>query len=516
MAVDTEKVIKRVEALFGDPRTKLESYWDTVYKYILPERAQFFRPKSDETPGELAEEVFDSTAIDAAERLANLIMARLTPPWGTWFRLAPGDDIIDEQQRETMQEPLQLAAQRMHRRLSKANFYQEFQPLLLDRIVGGTGSMAADVTPELRFRCMPLSEVAIDEDGRGMVNAVAQRMTLSLNDIERAWPKADVSEIKRKNRDPHKRDIEVCCIEEREADEQYVYTVVTKAEKVLLETRTYPVRTRLATRWTKIPGNAYGSGPGQRGIASVRALNKLVELSLKQAVLAVAAPYTVVDDGIINPMTVSIEPGEMIPVASNDLNNPSIRVLESGNNFDVSMFNIDMLRNEIKRVFMQDQFSSLDRTPRSATEVAERTRIIAQDLGASIARLQQEVLLPVLQTTYYVMAQSGELPEGLGLDGGQVKVEFTSYLAQSQWQADEQAILETLTYAAQFGELDPEAGMVVDFTQAIRELASLKGVPAKMIRTTEQTKQLLQQGSQGVAAMQTAEGVAGGMAGPQQ
>jgi hypothetical protein len=114
------------------------------------------------------------------------------------------------------------------------------------------------------------------------------------------------------------------------------------------------------------------------------------------------------------------------------------------------------------------------------------------------------------------MAQNGELPPGMGLDGGAVKVEFTSYLAQSQWSADEQAILEMLSFAAQFGQIDPEAGMVVDFTQAIRELAALKGVPAKMIRSAEETKQMLQQGAEGMGAMQTAEGVAGGMAGTQQ
>ena len=330
MAVNVEDVIKRATELFDSGiRTKLESYWDTAYKYMLPERAQFFRPTTQETPGEMAEEVFDSTAQDAADRLANLIMARLTPPWGTWFRLAPGNDIIDEAEREQMREPLQLAAQRMHRRLADANFYQEFQPMLLDRIVGGTGAMAADVAPELRFRCMPLSEVAIDEDGRGVVNAVAQRMTLSINDIKRAWPRADTAEIERKYRDLNKRCHEVLCIEEREADGQYSYKAVMKADKLLLEQATYPVRTRLATRWTKVPGNSYGSGPGQKALADVRALNKLKELSLKQAVLAVAAPYTVLDDGIINPMTVSIEPGEMIPVTSNDLTVSSATIRSS-------------------------------------------------------------------------------------------------------------------------------------------------------------------------------------------
>mgnify|MGYP005843391451 CR=1 FL=1 len=516
MAVDLRAAQERVDQLFSQ-RQKLEIYWDTAYRFMLPEHAQFFSSSKHDTPGELAEEVFDSTASDSAERLANLILSRLTPPWGRWFRLAPGMLATTDEQKEQMRAPADMVVERMHRALLRSNFYQEFQPMLLDRIIGGTGALAVERKPELKFRCVPLTGVAIEEDGNGVVGTVAQRLTMSLAQVKRAFPEADFSELERQVKDPHKADVELYIMSEREVDGAYLTITFDKKTKTLLRKDITQLPTTLVSRWSKLPGSAYGRGPGQRALADVRALNKLKELSLKQALLATASPFTVVDDGVINPLTVNIEPGALIPVASNDLNNPSIRLLEGATKFDVSMFSMDRLRGEIKAVFMQDQFSALERTPRSATEVAERSRIIAQDLGASIARLQEEVLVPVLRIVYQALADVGELPDGFDIDGGALKVEFTSFLAQSQWQADEQAILEMLSFSAQFGEIDPEAGMVINYAVAMRKLATLKGIPGEMLRSNQEVQQLLQQGAEGQAALQQAggENVAGSGPAPQ-
>lgn len=506
MPAEAGQIAERVGELFAQ-RKHMEAYWDTAYRFMMPQRAAFFRESNERRdPGDMAEEVFDSTAEDAAERLVNLIIARLTPPWADWFRVVPGDDVQDPDEREGMTEALQLIGEKMRKALTKSNFYQEVQPQMLDRTIGGTGGLAGETFPELRFRCMPLPELAISEDGRGMIQEVAQRIKLSLRDLERAFPDADLEEVKRRVSDPYKSELEVYYLEEREADEQFKLTCVLKEPKMLLREEVNPTRTRMASRWSKVPGSPYGRGPGQRALSDVRALNKLKELSLKQALLAAASPYTVVDDGVINPLTVSIEPGELIPVASNDINNPTLRPLTTTAPFDVSMINMENLRQDIKKIFMQDQFSNLERTPRSATEVAERARVIAQDLGASISRYQQEVLEPVLRLTFYSLQLRGEVPEEFQLDGSVFKVEFTSYLSQSQQVEDQQNILEAAQIAAQFGQLDPDAGMVIDYTAAVRRFAALKGLPADLVRTRAQIEELKQRGAEGAAALQQVPG----------
>src|SRR5690625_7240634 len=85
--------VKRAEALF-DARREYEALWETAYRFSAPERAVFFRNES-RSPNEVGDEIFDSTAIDSAERLTNLIMSGLTPPWARRLRPPTGAPIRD-------------------------------------------------------------------------------------------------------------------------------------------------------------------------------------------------------------------------------------------------------------------------------------------------------------------------------------------------------------------------------------------------------------------------------------
>lgn len=494
-------ICKRVEQLFSD-RKPWESYWDTVYRFMMPERATFFQNnQNSQDPGSIADEIFDSTAEDSSERLANLIIARLTPPWMSWFKIEPGDAIQREDERQQMLGPLELATKKVLRRLAAMNFYQELQPAVLDRIVGGTGTITIEAKPRPRFRCRPLNQVALAEDAGGEIMEVGLAYKLSLDQIERAFPNKMPADFKEKYKSEsgackH----EVVTHEIREVDGNYRRKTVLKETKTELAKSTSTYATLLPSRWSKIPGTPYGRGPGLRALSDTRALNKLKELSLKNAALDVAGPYTAVDDGVINPYTITIQPFEIIPVASNDINNPSLRPLERPGNFDVSMFQMEDLRSTIKSIFMQDQFGNVDRTPRSAAEVMERTRILSQDLGASIARIQQEQIEPAIRAVFQMLSEEGELPEGLELDGDTLKLSFTSYLSQGQWAEEAQATMQLMQMGAQFGEADPEAGFVVDYPEALAHIGNLTGVPQRLIRGETDRKELMNQGAEGMAA----------------
>lgn len=499
-----DEVIKRVDKMFTDRQT-WESFWDTCYRFMMPERATFFR-ENQENPDDIGDEIFDSTAEDSAERLANLIMARLMPQWQQWFKIQPGYGVYDESERQQMLEPLEVLTTKMHKELQKANFYQEMQPALLDRIVGGTGGLSFSSEPRRKYRCVPLNQIAVGEDAGGEVMDVARKYQLSIRQIERAFPGKLDSEFKRKHEgNEEKCEHDVYTYELREVDGTYTKTTVLKPTKTKLESQTKPYACIMPSRWAKIPGSPYGRGPGHRALSDVRALNKIKELSLKNAALETAGPYSVVDDGVINPYTITVEPFEMIPVGSNDINNPSIKPLERSGNFDVGMFQMEELVNRIKAIFMQDQFGSAERTPRSAAEVMERTRILSQDLGASIARFQQEQVVPALRALYLDMRDKGEAPEGLDLDDETLKVEFTSYLSQGQWAEEVQNILQLLELSANFGEVDPEAGFVVDQPEALLRVGELTGVPQRLMRNQDQRKELMQQASEGAGAAAAAQ-----------
>lgn len=492
----THPALRRAKQMFND-RRPLESLWETAYRYILPERAAAF---AQNAPGQseqlrIGNEVFDSEAIDSAERLAELLLNGLIPQGMRWFRVVPGPYIRDARLREQLAPLLELATQVGQTYFEDSNFFLEMQPMMLDRIVGGTGVLSW--YPENgrgTFKTIPLSESALQEDYRGNVSAVARRYKLTARELLQAYGhKLDEPWRRTNERDLDARRHEVLSIEELSVTGEWeTTTVLAEGERELSKTVS-SYRRNYATRWAGVPGSPYGRGPGMRALSDVRLLNKLKELSVKNAALSTSGVYTVVDDGVINPYTVSLEPGARIPVASNSPNDPSILPLPTSADFNVAMFSLDDLRNSIKRVFMNDRFQPLGRTPLSALEVSERTRSLAESAGLATARLQAEVLTPLLQGIFIELGERGELPEGLDLTGHDLRVEYIGPLARAQWAEDEQNILTMATYAMEFGQVDAKAGLVVDAQRALRKLGEIKGVPSEILRTEAAVEELMQQ-----------------------
>jgi hypothetical protein len=503
--MDPEQLNKRIDKMFENRKT-WESLWQIAYEYMAPERAFFHQAAHEKIHGNTGEHIFDSTAIDSAERLVNLIVSGLIPPWSPWFRLVPGRTIVNPEQKELLRPLLEYAENMIHSVLAESNFYQEMQPMLLDRVIGGTGALLFLPGEDgVAFRALPLAEIALEEDNSGEVSAVARKYYLSLRDIMRSW---DVPEDFRlaNERNPEEPRHEVQAIAARDATGMWQYLVRLKQPLHVLETRITPYPPILATRWTRLPGTPYGRGPGLRALADVRALNKIKELSLQNAAKAVTGIYTAVDDGVLNPYVLSLDPGAIIPVASNSPNERSIDVLPRSADFDVAMWSIDELRNSIRAMFMSDQFGPLERTPRSATEVAERTRIVAQELGATIARLQYELLVPVLRSVFKWLADRDMLPPELNIDGTNINVEFISQLAQAQWAQQEQNIVQFMSIMTEFGQVDPKAGLLVDIHAAGRKVAEIKGIPTEILRSSEQIEMLMQEAAQNMEAMNDESG----------
>jgi len=504
----SEDIVSRVKQMF-DARIEYESLWETAYKYIAPERALFFSRKK-RTASEVQDEVFDSTAIDAAERLTNLIISGLTPPWQTWFRVTPGAGVTDITQRETLRPALQEIENRMFAMLGKSNFYQEMQPAILDRIVGGTCAicMIPDPTNQmLRFKAIPLGELAIAEDDSGRVVTIARRYKLSYRQLINAYGNKLPRDFRQKHEQRQDTDEhEIVALNDLTATGLWKYTVVLKETKteLLNETRMFPYM--FVSRWAKIPGSVYGRGPGLRALSDVRALNKIKELALKNAAKAVAGIYTVVDDGVVNPYTLTFEPGTFMPVGSNDRQNPTIAELPQSGDFNVSMFTMEDLRASILNVFMADNYGPTDKTPMTATEVQARTRIIAQDMGATISRMQFEMLMPIIRAVYGYMAEMDMVPQELSVDGGTLDVDFVSQLAQAQWAIDEQNLLEYTQTAVAFGEVDPKAGLIIDVHKALGRLAEIKHIPPAVLRTQDEIQAILDEAAQNQANIEAQGG----------
>jgi hypothetical protein len=130
-----------------------------------------------------------------------------------------------------------------------------------------------------------------------------------------------------------------------------------------------------------------------------------------------------------------------------------------------------------------------DRTPASATEVAERMADLSRRIGSAFGRLQAELVQPVLQRVIYILKKQGRI-EVPTVNGREVKVKSVSPLAQAQANQDISSIARFLELVN--GTFGPEMTMVlINSEETAAHLAKKFGVPDSLIRDEEERKQIV-------------------------
>jgi len=207
----------------------------------------------------------------------------------------------------------------------------------------------------------------------------------------------------------------------------------------------------------------------------IKTANKVVELVLKNASIAVTGIWQAEDDGVLNPANIKLIPGSIIPKA---VGSAGLTPLEAPGKFDVSQLVLDDLRARIRHALMADALGQVDAPRMTATEVLERSAEMARILGATYGRLQSELLTPLIQRGLAILRRRREIPDVVA-DGRVVTLQYRSPLAQDQAKEDARNVINWIEMTAKLG---PDAGTVVDGAAAGRWLARTLGVPAELVK----------------------------------
>jgi hypothetical protein len=147
------------------------------------------------------------------------------------------------------------------------------------------------------------------------------------------------------------------------------------------------------------------------------------------------------------------------------------------------------MRLNIKRALYNDMLGNPDRTPASATEVAERMADLSRRIGSAFGRLQAEMVQPVLQRVVYILKKQGriELPT---INGREVKVRSVSPLAQAQANQDISSVARWLELVQ--GTFGPEVmNILINSEETAAYLGKKFGVPDTLIRDLQERQQLV-------------------------
>jgi len=500
-------VLKRAE--LADSRKDLwRSIYEECYEFALPQRNLYSGQYEGKTPGQHKRaRVFDSTAINSTQRFANRIQSGLFPPYRKWMQLTPGSDIPKDRRKEVA-DALDIYSDKFFEILRQTNFDLAISEMLLDMAVG-TGVMLimpGDKDTPVRFTAVPQYLVSFEEGQHGTVDNVYRKLRVKGEAITTQWKDAKIPadlQVKIDRKPEEEIDLLEATIFNYSTGAVCYYVLEPKGKNELVYRELKKSSPWVVGRYMKVAGEVYGRGPLVNALPDIKTLNKVKELLLKNASISVAGVYTAADDGVLNPATIKIAPGAIIPVARNGgPQGESLRPLRSGGDFNVSQLVINDLVNAIKKMLLDDTLPPDTMSARSATEVAERMKELAQNIGPAYGRLITEVMQPIVRRTMEVLDEMGIIDFPLKVDGTEVKVVPTGSLAQAQ---NMQEVNDVLQFVQVAGQVGLGAQLAINQEELADYLADRLGVPSYLINSKEQRQAIMAQMAQAAQMAQTAQ-----------
>lgn len=484
--------IARIEKLRRRAATKrsmvVHSYQD-CYKYAIPHREAMQAEGSTSSRIEPDEDVFDSTAIDSTAKWVGNVKAGMFPDEMEWIKYQPGSDIPAEQL-DQASVLLDRVTTKYFELLHATNFDMALNMGLYDLAVGTMAILCQDYDENFpaTFTAEPVMNLTIDDGPAGLVNKVWRHKTIVKEEISDFWPQA---RIPVQYSHAHKIGVLDAAVQNDNGDFEYVvYCPSSASSSQMFEIfrDELPYNPWSITRAGRASGEVWGRGPLVNALPDIRSANSAVEMILQSASLSIAGVYTAADDGVINPDTVEIAPGVVIPVGFNGgSNGRSLDRLPEAANFNIGELALGMLQKSIRRKLSDDSFDALDQSVRSAEEVRVRQRELAKALASGTGPMRFEFVRNLVNVTLFMWQRSGDLPK-FQVDGKMVKIKHTSPLAMLQEQADMDDLLEA---SQRMNSIIPNLSAAIYKPEKIGPWISRKsGVPSELTNTADEIVQL--------------------------
>lgn len=501
--MSVEQILQR-HKIAKNKKEDFRSIYEDAMEFALPQRNLYGGEYEGRVGGKKKmSRVFDSTAINSTQRFANRLQSGIFPPQRKWCRLEPGTDIPMERRGEA-QRALDLYNDKLFAVLKQSNFDIAMGEFLLDLAVGTAVMLVqkGDAVSPINFIPVPQYLVSFEEGANGQVDNVYRNMRIKGESIQMQWKDAKIPEdLQKRISDKPTEDIDLIEATVFNIDRgDYGYYVIDEKNKSQLVYRKLKSSPWVVSRYMKVAGEIYGRGPVLTALPDIKTLNKTKELLLKNASLAITGVYTAADDGVLNPATIKITPGAIIPVARNGgPQGEALKPLPRAGDFNVSQIVINDLVQSIKRTLLDESLPPDNMSARSATEVVERMKELAQNLGSAFGRLINETMIPLVTKILEVMDDDGIINLPLRVNGLEVKVSPVSPLAMAQNLDEINNIIQFMQIAQGLG---PEAQLAIKPGAAIDYIADKLGVPASVRSNEQERKAQMQQMAQMAQQMQ--------------
>jgi hypothetical protein len=498
-----------------------KSHGQEISRNYLPWSGRFWVEDRNEG-GMRNQDIIDNTPQRAIQILSAGLTAGASSPARPWFRMGVRDPELAR--KHDIRVFLDDVTNIILRTFSGSNVYRALQQIYTDCPLYGTAAaiLVPHPTRTVHMHVLPFGQFRAASGPDGDVQTLYREMEMSVAQVVREFGIDTVSERVRTLAHNGGQDEPVTvrhAIEPRmdrdfkASDNQNmpwrsVYWEVAQqpdsSSKVLRESgfNRFPA---VVPRWSLIPGDDYGSGPGMNGLGDVIQLQQ--EQYRKSQMIDFASDPAMILPSDMKNQEVDLAPGgkNYTDATGSNRGGPLWQV---GQQLQPLLLDIQDVRQRINSCWFADMFLMIANTDKNmtATEVAERHEEKLLMLGPALERLHNELLEPLVNLTFNYLLEAGELPPiPEELVGGNVEIEFVSMLAQTQRAVGAKSIDRFMATAGAAAQMKPEILDRLNADEFVEDLADRLGVPIRMLVSREDADELREARNQMQAAQAQAE-----------
>jgi hypothetical protein len=480
-----------------DERSTYFGHWEELSEFIMPRRGRFLTSKSNDGSKKNGK-IIDSTGSMAVRTLSAGMMSGITSPARPWFRLATPQAALMEQ--SEVKQWLFAVEKTMRDIFSRSNLYNSLQTVYEELAVFGTGALLISEDFDDVIRCYPFTvgEYGLAQSHRLQVDTFYREFNMTVAQVVEQFGLDSCSDSVRTMFKSGQLDkwVEVLHVIEPNSAREYnkkdnqnmpyhscYVEKASKNERKLLESgyEEFPV---LAPRWHVTGVDIYGRSPGMDVLGDVKALqieqkrkaqgiDKMVNPPLQAPSSLRGQSASVLPGGVTYVDTMQGTQGGFRPTYEV---NPRLGELQQ---------DIQETQYRIRQGFYSDLFQMMmnsDRRQITAREIDERHEEKLLMLGPVLERLHTELLNPLIDRTFNIMARNDLLPPAPEeLAGVTLKVEYISVMAQAQKAIGTGAIERLAGFIGNMAAVKPEVLDKFDADQSVDEYAEMLGVPPKIV-----------------------------------
>jgi hypothetical protein len=426
-------------------RASWMEHWQQLSAYLAPRQGRYF--VTDRNKGTRRHNsIYDNTGSRSLNVLAAGLMGGLTSPARPWFKLATADEELNKAPAVK-----QWMADRTNTMLAifqRSNTYRALHMVYKELGVFGTAAniLMPNFDHVIHNHPLTTGEFCIATDFQGKACTLYREFDVTVGQMVKEFGRDKCSTSVQNLSDRGQLDQWVTivhCIEPRADRDVTKIDTLNMAWKdiyferagnpdVLLRESGFKRFPAMCPRWDVEGGDIYGNSPGMEALGDIKQLQH-EQLRKAQAIDFQVNPPLQVPTSMKN-RDVDRMPGGITFIDA--AGGQGIRsAYDVQLNLQHLLEDIGDVRNRIRGSFFTDLFLAITESNgrMTATEVAERHEEKMLMLGPVLERLQDELLDPLIDTTFDQMVEAGLVPPPpRELQGMELHVELVSVLAQAQ------------------------------------------------------------------------------------